>query len=96
MSVFNYTEQLARQMFMSNAVNSLLKCHCEQCCDDVLAMALSNLPARYASTETGRAFVKANYLQIQLQSDVLRELTTAAMVVSNHPHHAHPELCGGA
>ncbi|WP_067621230.1 late competence development ComFB family protein [Alicyclobacillus acidiphilus] len=94
MTVFNYTEQLAKEMLKRDEINSILTCKCEQCVDDVLAMALNKLPARYVSTESGRVFVKANYMQPQLQSDVLKELTSAAMVVASHPHHSRGEQGG--
>lgn len=87
MSVENVTERLAREMLDDHEVKGILSCHCQQCQDDVLAIALNHLPSRYVSTHQGGVFVKANYLHPQLQSDTLRELIRAAQLVSQNPHH---------
>ncbi|GLG02445.1 hypothetical protein Alches_24860 [Alicyclobacillus hesperidum subsp. aegles] len=89
MPIVNVTEQLATQLLQDSEIYDLLKCKCEQCISDVLAMALNRLPARYVTTDTGRVFVNASYyLHPQLQSDIVTELTRSALQVSSHPHHA--------
>lgn len=85
--IYNVTERLAREMLGEHEVKATLSCGCHQCQDDVLAMALNQLPARYVSTDQGGVFVKANYLNPQLQSDILGELIRAGLQVSEHPHH---------
>lgn len=87
MAVYNVTEHLAKDMLEEQEVRSLLTCSCDMCKDDILAIALNNLTARYVSTDQGRVFVKANYMQTQLQSDILRELTRAAIQVGSKPRH---------
>ncbi|TDY46303.1 competence protein ComFB [Alicyclobacillus sacchari] len=89
MPIVNVTEQLAMQILQDSEIYDLLKCKCEQCISDVLAMTLNRLPARYVTTDAGRVFVNVNYyLQPQLQSDIVTELTRSALQVANHPHHA--------
>ncbi|WP_236011438.1 late competence development ComFB family protein [Alicyclobacillus fructus] len=85
--IVNMTEVLARQMLKDPELQRLLPCHCDQCLDDVLAMALNHLPPRYAATDEGQVYVQVEYLRPQLRSDVLRELTQAALRVSRQPHH---------
>ncbi|MBF8377812.1 late competence development ComFB family protein [Alicyclobacillus mali] len=91
MAVVNMTEVLARQMWKDPELQKLLPCHCQQCLDDVLAMALNHLPPRYATTDEGQLYVQVEYLRPQLRSDILRELTQAALWVSSHPRHASAE-----
>jgi len=64
-----------------------LTCTCEQCQNDIMALTLNRLPSRYVSTELGSAYVKAQYLNSQLQSDVIRELTLAVDKVGQQPKH---------
>jgi len=87
MPIVNMTEVLARQILKDPELQKLLPCHCDQCLDDVLAMALNHLPPRYATTDEGQLYVQVEYLRPQLRSDILRELTQAALRVSSHPHH---------
>ncbi|GMA63962.1 late competence development ComFB family protein [Alicyclobacillus fastidiosus] len=87
MAVYNVTEYLATDMLASAEVRRFLTCSCQQCANDVLAMALNHLPTRYVSTEQGSVYVKADYLHPQWQSDVLAELIRAAQRVALQPHH---------
>ncbi|WAH37299.1 late competence development ComFB family protein [Alicyclobacillus dauci] len=87
MAVYNVTEQMAKEALHDSVFRSIMACTCQLCQDDALAIALNRLPVRYVATQQGEAYVKANYMQPQLQSDVLRELTRAAQVVSANPRH---------
>lgn len=87
MAVYNVTEHLARQMLLSEEVQNTLSCHCQNCEDDVLAWALNNLQTRYVSTDQGGLYVKASFMQLQLQFDIVQALVRAAGVVTSHPHH---------
>ncbi|EPZ53231.1 hypothetical protein N007_00335 [Alicyclobacillus acidoterrestris ATCC 49025] len=87
MTVYNVTERLAKEMIASPEVQGVVQCSCAQCLDDILAIALNHLPARYVSTDQGGTYVKADYMHPQWQSDVLAELIRAAEVVGRQPHH---------
>lgn len=87
--VYNVTETLVKDLFANAFLqNRSLKCNCTQCQDDILAMALNQLPTRYVATDKGEAYVKAQYFNPQLQSDVLRELEFAAENVGLRPRHS--------
>ncbi|MDU0202359.1 MULTISPECIES: late competence development ComFB family protein [Paenibacillus] len=87
MPVFNAMETIVVNMFDEFQKNYELKCDCNKCKDDMLALALNKIPPRYTSSEKGALFVKGIYINPQLQSDVMRELMEAANIVADHQHH---------
>ncbi|QQE79373.1 late competence development ComFB family protein [Alicyclobacillus sp. SO9] len=89
MMVTNVVEQLVRNTLEENFLeDDKLFCSCELCQNDIVAFALNRLPPRYASSELGRAYIKSQYFTVQMQSDILREVTHAVEVVGQHPRHA--------
>lgn len=89
MSVVNVTELLVETALKDAYLGKgRLACECQRCIEDVMAIALNHLSVRYVSTDEGIAYVKAQYFDQQLQSDVLRELAFAAATVSKSPRHA--------
>lgn len=92
MALYNVTEALVKTIMEDAYLHKQrLACECEQCVDDIQAIALNRLPSRYVSTAEGNIYVKAEYFDPQLQSDVLRELAMAAGVVGAKPRHGQPE-----
>lgn len=88
MSLHNVTVALVRSMLEDAYFHKRrLKCECSQCVDDIMAIALNQLPSRYVSTDEGDVYVKAQYFDAQLQSDVLREVAIAVQLVGNKPRH---------
>lgn len=87
MALYNVTETLVRVMFNDDYMQRRLVCRCEQCQNDILALTLNRLPSRYVSTDQGQAYVKAQFLNSQLQSDIIKELTISAGLVGKSPRH---------
>lgn len=88
MTLYNVTETLVKDAFQTAyAGNSRLKCSCPRCVDDILALALNNLPTHYVASDKGHTYVKAKFFDRQLESDVLRELALAALTVGERPNH---------
>ena len=88
MSLVNVTETLVRMVLDKDFIERELSCACEKCVADVMALTLNQLPARYVSTDQGLAYVKAQYFNPQIQSDIFKELAIAANLVGTKPHHA--------
>lgn len=57
--------------------------------EDILALALNSLPAKYVNSDGGRLYAELveNY-KVQYQTDVLAGLTRAAIKVKNSPRNA--------
>ena len=88
MAVVNVTELLVQSALKDAYIGKgRLTCDCARCVEDIKAIALNHLPPHYVSTDQGVAYVKAQYIDPQLQSDVLRELAFAAQTVSSSPRH---------
>lgn len=88
MTLVNVTESLMRRVLEDAYLKrGRLKCECSQCIDDIMAIALNHSPSRYVSTDEGNVYVKAQYFEPQLQSDVVRELAIAAQRVGENPRH---------
>lgn len=82
------TEALVKEAFHAAYEEpGRLQCACARCTEDILALALNHLRPHYVSTEAGFAYVKAQYFNPQLQSDILRELAVAVQIVEAHPRH---------
>jgi len=63
------------------------KCTCEQCINDIKAIALNNLRPRYVATETGSVLSKANMFTVQSDTDVTKALVEAIEKVNRLPRH---------
>lgn len=64
-----------------------LACTCEKCKLDIMAITLNKLKPKYVSSDEGEVLIKVLYSDIQLQYDVIKEITLATMVVENNPKH---------
>ena len=54
--------------------------------EDILALALNNLPQKYVTTGCGRLYAEMiNNFKVQYQTDVLSSLTRAAITVKDRP-----------
>jgi competence protein ComFB len=96
-ALYNVTEALVRMMLEDAYVQKgRLACDCEQCIDDIMAIALNRLPSKYVSTDQGTLYAKAQYFDTQLQSDVIRELALASNIVSQKPRHKQSSAHTGA
>lgn len=63
------------------------QCVCEQCINDVKAIALNNLKPRYIATEKGSVLSKANMFTVQSEIDVTKALVEAMEKVNKIPKH---------
>ena len=62
-------------------------CMCPRCFNDVVALALNQLPPKYVVTEKGLLFSKAALYESQHNIDILSAITKACMQVKNSPRH---------
>ncbi len=62
-------------------------CRCPRCRRDVVALALSRLPARYAGSPTGEVLIDVELQRVQVQAELLGALDQAIRIVKARPHH---------
>jgi competence protein ComFB len=60
-------------------------CRCEQCTEDLLALALQKLPPKYVSRPVGEVYARLELESVQAQVDMIEALLQAADVVIAHP-----------
>lgn len=65
----------------------LPSCKCEQCRNDVIAMALNLLPPKYITTLKGELYSKLECVDFQQRSNVIVAITKAAEIVASKPGH---------
>lgn len=62
-------------------------CKCDRCLEDMKAMALNQLPAKYVSTHNGELFSKLTSLMRQNSIDINVAVSYAIKIVSEKPSH---------
>lgn len=62
-------------------------CKCERCVEDMMAIALNKLPAKYVSTHNGELFSKLDSTIRQNSVDLNIAVATAIHAVSQRPSH---------
>lgn len=68
-------------------------CKCQQCKEDIVALALNQLQPKYFTSIEGSAYIKLNAMDSQYKVDVLKALTAAVEKVSANMHnHVHENL----
>lgn len=88
LSVMNAMEPIVVNLFEDHFLKSqTLECDCDKCRLDILLYTLNQLPPRYTSSQAGEAYIKALYMNPQLQSDILTALTQAVRIVADRPSH---------
>ncbi len=85
----NYTETAVLQLLDSILDNYQKKngpiCTCERCREDIMAIALNNLPARYIVTETGKIITQVSFEQIGGKAQVAAQILKAIEIVHSNP-----------
>ncbi|KXG76787.1 late competence development ComFB family protein [Thermotalea metallivorans] len=62
-------------------------CQCEQCLNDIRAIALNHLKPHYIVTEKGELFSRIQEMDIQFETDVMKAIIDAIAIVSKNPRH---------
>ena len=86
MALINVMEDIVK-----DKLNEMLKtencCKCDRCIEDMTALALNKLPARYVSTHNGELFTKLNSKVRQNSVDLNIAVAEAIDCVSKKPSH---------
>jgi competence protein ComFB len=80
------------EIVVEHVLPSILKvfpnvCQCQQCLDDIRAIALNHLTPHYVVTEKGEVYTRINEMNIQFETDVMKSLIDAIAIVSKNPRH---------
>ncbi len=80
------------EIVVDHLLPSMLKvfpnvCQCEQCLNDIRAIALNHLKPQYVVTDQGEVYTRINEMNIQFETDVMKALIDAIAIVSKNPRH---------
>lgn len=62
-------------------------CCCNRCREDVMAIALNNIPPHYVATETGKVLKRVSFDRLGGKAQVIAQIMRALDIVSNNPRH---------
>lgn len=89
--IVNYPEVAVRELIDEVLDDYASKypgtCKCERCRNDIMALALNNLPAKYVVADRGKIITKTVYERIGGKAQVVAALTAAIQVVQKNPRH---------
>lgn len=87
MPILNMMEKIVDQK-IAEVLPTTKCCTCEKCLDDIRAMALNKLPAKYVSSDKGELFSRLNsVMEKQNSVDIHVAVLSAIEFVETHPHH---------
>lgn len=73
---------------LDHMIKNLDCCKCEKCRLDIASYALNRLPSKYVATTQGELMTKVFELNSsQFETQVMATITSAALVVKQHPRH---------
>ena len=89
--LYNYTEAIVMQ-YLSVVLDEYKSinpniCTCERCRQDIMAIALNNLPPRYVVTETGKIITQISCEQFGSKTQVITQILKAIKIVCKNPKH---------
>lgn len=62
-------------------------CYCTRCREDVMAIALNNIPPHYVVTETGKVLKQVSFERLGGKAQVITQIIKAMEIVSKNPRH---------
>ena len=62
-------------------------CTCDKCQQDILLLALNNLPPKYISTQRGDVYTRLKLTEIQDDVKLIEEIAKAVEIVMRNPRH---------
>ncbi|MBQ8170786.1 MAG: late competence development ComFB family protein [Oscillospiraceae bacterium] len=86
MAIINVMEKFINER-LDDMLSSEDCCKCERCVDDMKAIALNKLPAKYVSTHNGELFSKLEASIRQNAVDINIAVAAAIDAVSKRPSH---------
>ncbi len=83
----NYMEDVVVEVYQEFTKRYPKYCSCNRCKTDTIALALTNLRGKYASSLEGEVLAKVARDDPQVRTDALVALMIAAEIVASNPKH---------
>lgn len=62
-------------------------CGCGRCIDEIMSIVLSNLPAKYITTDHGAMYALIDQVKVEQSSEILKQIIQALDYIKEHPVH---------
>ncbi|MFH1778382.1 MAG: late competence development ComFB family protein [Candidatus Omnitrophota bacterium] len=83
----NIMEDIAEDYLVSILTTRKNICNCERCKNDILNYALSRLPPKYVTRDSGAMYTIIENTRVEYQANILAKLLKAIIVVHKNPRH---------
>ena len=87
MAMKNYMEDVVKEILRDLEKTQPIHCPCERCRKDIVALALSNLRGKYATTPEGEIIARIEQSDRQVRTDALLAVMQAIEIVREKPRH---------
>jgi len=87
MNAHNIMEEIVKNHLDEILNNRPNLCRCNKCIDEIMARVLSNLPAKYITTDSGAMYALIEQVKVEKSSEILKELILALEYLQKHPVH---------
>ena len=87
MNAHNIMEEIVKNHLDEILANNPDLCNCGKCIDEIMARALSNLPARYITRDSGAMYTLIEQVKVEQSSEILKELMRVLEELKNNPVH---------
>ncbi|MBU1087799.1 MAG: late competence development ComFB family protein [Candidatus Omnitrophica bacterium] len=74
MKAHNIMEDIVEKYLKEMILADKTVCKCESCYDKMIAEVLSNIPAKYVTSETGAIYAVIEQVRVEQSSVILKEL----------------------
>ena len=85
--MLNVMEEILGRKKLEKYMEEYNVCMCSRCRADVLALALTGLPAKYVVVDEGAMAPIIGYYENKFKSNTLAEIIKACMQVRDNPRH---------
>ncbi|MGM0876450.1 MAG: late competence development ComFB family protein [Bacillota bacterium] len=83
--VINAMERIMKDLLNEYKTRLQLKCTCDDCLDDILALTLNKTQPRYVTKQDKILYVKAGFIDKQEMTSLLVIVAECAKIVSDRP-----------
>ncbi len=87
MNAHNIMEEIVKNHLDDIMANRPELCKCSKCIDEIMARVLSNLPAKYITTDSGAMYTLIEQVRVEQSSEILKELMKVLEYLQKYPVH---------
>lgn len=84
MKAYNIMENIVEKFLKEMLFSGTEICDCEVCYNNIIAQVLSNIPAKYVTSETGAMYTMMEQIRVEQSSVILKQLVQAIKDLKPH------------